>query len=474
MSLKLYNSLTRRVEPFQPQDPTDVRVYGCGPTIYDFAHIGNFRTFAVYDLVHRVLRARGYGVRFVVNYTDVDDKTILAAAGQGQTVQEFTERFAEAFEADAGAIGILPFHSNPRATHFIEPMVAFVERLVERGLAYEAEDGSVYFRIASFADYGKLSGVDLEGVRAGARVAVDEYGKDDLRDFALWKAAKDVDVEAGAAWDSPWGPGRPGWHLECSVMSISELGETLDLHIGGEDLKFPHHEDEIAQSEGATGVTFARHWLHVKHLMLESRKMSKSLGNTLTVHELIEDGRSPAAVRHQLLAAHYRSEMNFTRTGLDQSAAAVQRLVDFRARVREAPEGPEGGPDLADLAATHEAAFDAAIDDDLNVPEALSAVFNLVREVHAALDGRDGVDAPSRAAVLDALARMDSVLGLLELAEPETDPEQAAWVEGLIQEREEARGRRDFGRADAIREELAAAGFVLEDTAQGTRWKRGS
>lgn len=475
MTLHLHNSMTRTLEAFEPQDPEHVRVYGCGPTIYDFAHIGNFRTFTAFDLLHRTLLWKGFGVEFVVNYTDVDDKTIRAAAAAGVTIAEYTPKFAEAFESDSRAIGLLPFTKNPMATHYVAEMVEFVERLIEKGLGYVTEDGSVYFSIAKFPGYGKLSGVDTEHVRAGARVAVDEYGKDDLRDFALWKAAKDEDEKAGAAWDSPWGRGRPGWHLECSVMSICEMGNTLDIHIGGEDLKFPHHEDEIAQSEGATGEPFVIMWMHVKHLLLESRKMSKSLGNTTTIRQLLDEGVSPAAIRHQLLSAHYRSELNFTRVGLEQSGAAVQRLVDFRRRVDEVKPGDdaEGGAALSRSAAAALEAFEAALDDDLNTPEAFAALFGFIRDANATLDASPGVTDAGRTAVLDAVDSMDRVFGLLELAEgPALSDEEATWIDERIRARNEARGRRDFAEADAIRDELAGRGIVLEDSAEGTRWKR--
>ncbi len=475
MTLKLHNSMTRGLEVFEPQDPKHVRVYGCGPTIYDFAHIGNFRTFAAFDLLHRTLRWKGFGVEFVVNYTDVDDKTIRAATAAGVTIREYTPKFADAFEADGEAIGLLPFTKNPRATDYVPQMVEFVVRLIEKGLAYVVEGGSVYFSIAEFPGYGKLSGIDPDSVRPGARVAVDEYGKDDLRDFALWKAAKAEDEAAGAAWDSPWGRGRPGWHLECSVMSIAEMGNTLDLHVGGEDLKFPHHEDEIAQSEGATGEPFVRYWMHVKHLLLEGRKMSKSLGNTTTIRQLLDEGVAPAAIRHQLLSAHYRSELNFTRLGLEQSGAAVQRLVDFRRRVSEAEAGPDGTLDEAVEASTARAlvAFEAALDDDLNTPEAFSALFGLIRDGNAALDQTGTISESARAQLLGAVDSMDEVFGLLTLTEAAAlSSEDEEWIEERIMARNDARGRRDFAAADAIRDELSARGIVLEDAAGKTRWKR--
>ncbi len=475
MSLRLHNSMTRRVEAFEASGSERVRVYGCGPTIYDFAHLGNFRTFVAFDLLHRVLRWKGFDVDFVVNYTDVDDKTIRAAAAAGVTIREYTPRFADAFEEDGTAIGLLPFTKNPRATDYIPQMVEFVEQLIKKDLGYVTEDGSVYFPISNFPGYGRLSGVDLESIRPGARVAVDEYGKDDLRDFALWKAAKPEDEAAGAAWDSPWGRGRPGWHLECSVMSIAELGDTLDIHIGGEDLKFPHHEDEIAQSEGATGKTFVRYWMHVKHLVLEGTKMSKSLGNTTTIRQLLDEGVPPAAIRHQLLSAHYRSELNFTRVGLEQSASAVQRLVDFRRRVTEAQPGEDGPLDRTIATATERAmaAFEAAIDDDLNTPEAFAALFGLIREGNAGLDHGSGISDDARVQLLGALDSMDSVFGLLELSATQTvSGEDGTWIEERIAARNDARGRRDFSEADAIRAQLAERGIVLEDGADGTRWKR--
>ena len=477
MTLRLYNTLARSVEDFTPADPAQVKVYGCGPTIYDYAHIGNFRTFMTYDLVHRYLEWKGFGVRFVVNYTDVDDKTIKRAAERGMRLDEFTQPFAEAFEADAHAIGIRDFDVTPRATHYVDHMVRLVERLVDNGHAYATDDGSVYFDISSFADYGKLSGLDVDAVRSGARVANDEYEKNDARDFALWKGTKGEDEAVGAAWESPWGRGRPGWHLECSVMSIAELGDTLDLHLGGEDLRFPHHEDEIAQSEGATGAQFVRHWMHLKHLVLEGSKMSKSLGNTLTVRELLDDGRAPAAIRHQLLSAHYRSELNFTRAGLDQSGSAVQRLVDFRSRVNRSAvldgeaEDELGG--LSAIAAASLGAFEQALDDDLNTPEALAALFGLIRDANVELDRRGGGNSRGVEAIRTAINRMDEVLGLLELVDRDAvADDQKAWIEERIEARRAARANRDFEAADRIRDELRDKGIVLEDGADGTHWKR--
>ncbi|MBW3535453.1 MAG: cysteine--tRNA ligase [Gemmatimonadetes bacterium] len=342
MTLKLYNTLTRSLDPFEPLEEGSARVYACGPTIYDYAHIGNFRAFVVYDLLHRYLEWSGYEVRFVMNLTDVDDKTIEGAAERGTTLREYTGPFAEAFLEDSRTLGILPVDAYPRATDHVDAMVGFVERLLDREMAYVTDDGSVYFSIAAFPDYGKLSRVDLDQVKPGARVAVDEYAKDDVRDFALWKAVKPQDEEVGAAWDAPWGRGRPGWHLECSVMSVTELGETLDIHMGGEDLVFPHHEDEIAQSEGATGKPFVRNWLHVKHLLVEGRKMSKSAGNFIRVRGLLDEGYEAAAIRHQLLSAQYRHDLNFTREGLEGSSRALQRLLDFEGRLEALLVSPDG------------------------------------------------------------------------------------------------------------------------------------
>lgn len=475
MSLKFYNTLTRSLGPFRPLEAGKVRIYACGPTVYAHAHIGNFRSFMAFDLLHRYLEWKGFEVTFVRNFTDVDDKTIAGANAAGMTIAEFTPKFADEILQQERLLGIRPVDAYPRATDYIDQMVEWVRRLEERGLAYATDDGSVWFSISKFPDYGKLSRIDPDAVKPGDRVANDEYEKDDIRDFALWKAAKPEDEAAAAAWDSPWGRGRPGWHLECSVMSITELGETLDIHLGGEDLVFPHHEDEIAQSEGVTGKPFAHYWLHVKHLLVEGQKMSKSLGNTYTVPQLMEMGHSAASIRHQLLSAQYRRELNFTLDGLEASARAVQRLVDFRDRLRElsGPEGAEASA-LPVLAREALAGFEAAMDDDLNSAEALGAVFTFLNRVNAELDRTAGaVSAGDRDSALDALAAIDQVLGLLEVADAErtVDDDLAVWVESMIQERVEARAARDFARADAIRDELAEKGVVLEDSAEGTRWK---
>ncbi|MCG6956285.1 MAG: cysteine--tRNA ligase [Gemmatimonadetes bacterium] len=474
MALKVYDTLSRSLQTFVPLEEGKVRMYACGPTIYDFAHIGNFRSFLFYDLVHRYLEWSGYDVRFVMNLTDVDDKTIKGAVRDGVSVREYTERFGQAFLADARALGVSPADVYPKATAAVGAMIAFVERLVEGGYAYRADDGAVYFSISRFPGYGKLKGIDPASLRAGARVAQDEYEKEDARDFALWKATTPDDERAGASWDSPWGRGRPGWHLECSVMSISELGETLDFHLGGEDLVFPHHENEIAQSEAATGQTFVRHWLHVKHLLVEGRKMSKSLGNFITVRQLLEEGYDPASIRHQLITAQYRRELNFTRDGLDASKSAVQRLVDFERRLQGVPV-EHGGPPTRVAGLAHEAleAFKTAMDDDFNSADALAALFTYVNRVNGELDGATAVTEAERDDALEALQSMDRVLGILEVARKSRtlSAEAAAEVEALIEARAAARKARDFAEADRIRDELAARGIVLEDAPDGTRWK---
>ena len=474
MSLKVYDTKYRALKPFTPLEAGKVRAYACGPTIYDHAHVGNFRTFLFFDLVHRYLEWSGYDVRFVMNLTDVDDKTIRGAVAAGATVADFTAPFGEAFLEDARTLGMLRADSYPRATHYIEAMVGFIGRLMESGHAYRADDGAVYFSVASFPRYGQLKGIDTSSLRVGARVAQDEYDKEDARDFALWKAATDEDERAGAAWDAPWGRGRPGWHLECSVMSLTELGETLDLHLGGEDLIFPHHENEIAQSEAATGETFARSWLHVKHLQVEGRKMSKSLGNYVTIRQLLEEGYDPASIRHQLISAHYRSDLNFTRGGLDASRRAVQRLLDFDARLEGLAVSDAAPPtELPRVAEEALGSFRAAMDNDFNTADALAAVFSLVGRVNTELDRTREVTSADRDAVRRALASIDRVLGLLEVARASraVDGGVAEWVEGRIQARAEARAKRDFAAADAIRDELSARGIVLEDGPSGTRWK---
>ena len=474
MSLRLHDTLTRSLRRFEPLQPGRVGIYGCGPTVYGRAHIGNFRAFVVYDLLHRYLEWLGYEVRFVVNLTDVDDRIVQLAAERGQSIREFAAPHVRSFLADADTLGMRPFDSHPRATEYVREMTGFVSRLVERRLAYPTSDGSVYFRIAGFPRYGRLSGIDPDALRPGERVADDTYEKDDIRDFALWKAARPRDDCADAAWESPWGRGRPGWHLECSVMALGEIGDTLDIHLGGEDLIFPHHEDEIAQSEGATGKTFARHWIHVKHLLVEGRKMSKSLGNTHTLPELT--GRfEPAAIRHLLLSAHYRSELNFTFEGLRASRRALQRLLDFRDRLARTPTRadapPTGIDELADEALKR---FREAMDDDLNSSGALAALFVFVKEANTVLDDAAGAVRPcDRKAAEAALASMDEVLGVLELALAgrRVEGSERQRIDRLVAERDRARAQRDFARADAIRDGLAADGIVLEDSPDGTRWK---
>ena len=478
MPLRLYDSLSKTVRTLEPAEPPLVRVYGCGPTIYGRAHIGNFRTFIAYDVLHRYLEWKGLTPRFVVNFTDVDDKTIAGAAEAGVGLGEFTSPHGEGFLEDAATLGIRPFFSTPRATEHVDEMVRWIERLEEKGLAYRAEDGSVYFRISAFADYGRLSGNRADGESGRSRIDSDEYDKDDVRDFVLWKAAREADREVGAVWPSPWGEGRPGWHLECSVLSIGALGETLDLHLGGEDLLFPHHENEIAQSEGATGKPFARAWMHTKRLRVEGQKMSKSLGTVYTVSDLVERGHAPSAIRHLMVSAQYRKELNFTFDGLEGSARAVQRLEALHRRLHEevVTEGVEASVGLAEVADRALGDFEAALDDDLNSSGGLAALFVFLRDVNAALDRSGGraTDLEVRRAT-EALASMDSVFGVLELAlaSSSVDDDLATWVEDMIVQRKQARTDKDWARADQIRDELTARGIILEDTAQGTRWKQG-
>jgi cysteinyl-tRNA synthetase len=476
MTLQLYNTLSRRLEAFEPLQPPRVTMYMCGPTVYSYAHIGNFRTFLFGDLLRRYLAYSGYEVFQVMNITDVDDRTIAAAAKAGVSLSEHTEPFTQAFFADRDYLRIRPADVYPRATEYVEPMVALVERLLERGVAYRADDGSVYFAVGKFAEYGRLSQLDKRELRSGARVDSDEYDKEDVRDFALWKAATREDEAVGAAWDAPFGRGRPGWHLECSAMSLSEVRqrfgvETLDVHAGGVDLIFPHHENEIAQSEGATGQLFARCWLHGEFLFIRGTKMSKRYGNTLTARDLREEGVDAAAVRMLVYSTHYRQQLNFTDEALEGAAEGARRLGDFHARLAEEARvaGPDAPPQTPEAAQALAAEFGAAMDDDLNAPKALGALFTFVRAANRELDsGRWGaVEAAA------ALAELDRVLGVLDLlpGEAAVEDDLRSWVEERISARAAARAARDWAQADAIRGELEAKGIELEDTAEGTRWK---
>jgi len=464
--LVLYNSLTRRKEPFEPADGKTVLIYTCGPTVYGPPHIGNYRTFVFEDILCRQLRYQGWEVRQVMNITDVDDKTIRDSAAAGISLREFTTEYERIFFEDLETLRVVPAAVYPRATETISEMVDLTQRLIDRGHAYVMES-NVYFRISSSPAYGKLSGVrptDTDArSRAFSRLESDEYEKEDVQDFALWKAAKPGEP----TWDSPWGLGRPGWSIECSAMAMKHLAETLDIHTGGIDNLFPHHENEIAQSEAATGKPFSRFWMHAEHLLVDGKKMAKSLGNYFTLRDLLERGHDPMAIRHQYLTAHYRSQHNFTFVGLEQSAQAVARLRDFADRLDVlAPQSAAPGA-LSDIAAQHLDEFGAAMDDDLNVPAAMGKVFELMREANIALEA-GAFSSADQAAVQDFLARADTILAIIAHEKEILDAD----IERLIEERVQARESRDFARADAIRHELSRAGILLEDTPQGTRWRR--
>jgi cysteinyl-tRNA synthetase len=465
---RLYNTLTRSVESFAPGDGKTVRFYSCGPTVYNPAHLGNFRTFLFNDLLRRTVQLRGWTVRQVMNLTDVDDRIIKRANEQGTTIRQMTEPVTEVFFADRDYLRIQPAEHYPKATDFIPQMIALTQRLVDRKIAYQADDGSVYFAISRFPGYGRLSRLDTREVKSGARVSQDEYSKENAQDFALWKAAKAEDEKVGAAWDSPWGRGRPGWHLECSAMAMELLGETIDIHTGAVDLIFPHHEDEIAQSEAATGKPFSRCWCHGAFLITDGTKMSKRLGNEATVKTLREQNFSAAAIRHFVFSTHYRKELNLSDDALDASAEAVRRIGSFAERLDAATGGT---PELAAAAERAESEFRAALFDDLNAPEAQAALFTFVTAANRELD-RNGAD---RGALNRAKAAFSAMNGVLDVV-PERETASAdlsAWVEERIGARKAARARRDFAEADRIRAELASKGVILEDSGGGTKWKLG-
>src|SRR6202161_555419 len=475
--IRVHNTLSGKVEPFVPQKPGEVSIYTCGPPVYDYAHIGNYRTFVFQDILRRFLELRGFKLNHVMNLTDVDDRIIANAAAAGVSIRDYTAKFVQAFFDDCKTLGIEAPEHWIRATDYIDDMVKLIQRLQEKSFTYSGE-GSIYYRIAKFAEYGKLSKIDVTGIQAGARVDNDRYEKESARDFAVGKGPQPGEH----FWETPIGPGRPGWHIECSAMAMHYLGETIDIHTGGIDLAFPHHENEIAQSEGATGKKFVNYWMHAEHLLVEGEKMSKSLGNFYTLRDLFAKGYKPSTLRYALVSVSYRRQMNFTFDGLQQAAAAVDRLRNFSDRLtrEKFPEGNASG--MSERVAQAANDFDAALSDDLNTAMALGAAYDLVREANIAMDKgefRQG----DVAAAKEFLANFDRVFAVIA----DTDAEKLAAlgygtadgaisdgeVEKLVAERQDARKRRDFPASDRIRKELAERGIILEDGRDGSvRWKR--
>jgi cysteinyl-tRNA synthetase len=490
-SLELFNTLTLKLERLEPVGAPALRMYACGPTVYDYGHIGNFRTFLHVDVLRRFLRQQGMAVDHVMNVTDVDDKIIRNALAAGKPITEYTARFERAFFEDLDALGIERPEHLPRATEHIPEMVTLIEKLAAKGFAYQTEDGSWYFRIAKDEDYGKLSKKDFEGIEDGARVDVDEYEKDAARDFALWKAVKGDEP----SWKTPLGAGRPGWHIECSAMATSILGESFDLHAGGEDLMFPHHENEIAQSESASGKTFARHWMHVRFLLVEGKKMSKSEGNFYTLRDLLLKGHKASAIRYLLLSVPYRHQMNFTFEGLSAATNTIDRLRTFHARILRGGFADETNEAVRAATAKSAAEFTAALANDLNTAEAAAAISEMVRAANSAADagtlGSENADE-----ILRVLNLFDGVFAVLVDRDAELTRAALKWaeaegrigeatpelvtqmglsddaIEALVAERTQAKKTRNFARADAIRVELTAKGVVIEDAKDGVRWKR--
>jgi cysteinyl-tRNA synthetase len=474
--MRLFNTLTRTEEPFAPSRDNTVRMYSCGLTAYARGHIGNFRTFVALDVLRRALKYQhGFAMRHVMNFTDVDDRTILESQKAGVPLREYTDRYIEAYRADATALGIEPVEESPRATdpENIEAMGKTIRALEERGHTYRS-DGSIYFKISTLPDYGKLARLDHDGIKSGARIDSDKYDKENARDFVLWKATRPDEP----TWDPGIGPGRPGWHIECSAMALRLLREPpLDIHAGGVDLIFPHHENEIAQSEGATGKPFARFWVHVEHLMIEESgktdKMSKSLGNVFNLGDVVEQGFRPSALRYLYLGVHYRKQLRFSWKAMAQAEEALKRLTDFLARLDALPPGALAGDRLAGRLQESAAAFAGHVSADLNIPAALGVMFDLVRALNASIDaGELGADdAPAVRAVFD---QFDRVLGVLSLRkiEDQQPPVPVEEIERAIAARQDARRARNFAEADRIRQDLDARGIVLEDTGGATRWKR--
>jgi cysteinyl-tRNA synthetase len=491
MTVRLFNTLTGEVDPLAPMDGQALRMYACGPTVYDYGHIGNFRTFLQIDVLRRVLLLTGTNVRHVMNITDVDDKIIRNAAALNVPIAEYTVRYEQAFFEDLESLRVQRPELIARATEHIPRMVELVQKLAAAGAAYQTEDGSWYFRLAAFPEYGKLSKKDLSGIEDGARVDVDEYEKDSARDFALWKAAKPGET----SWDTPIGRGRPGWHIECSAMAMEYLGDSFDLHAGGEDLMFPHHENEIAQSESVTHKPFARHWMHVRFLLVDGRKMSKSEGNFFTLRDLLLKGYKASAIRLALVSVPYRHQLNFTFEGLTEATNAIERLRTFSQRLKQANLAAGSNPALQAAAEKAQADYMAALANDLNTADARAPIFDLIRASNTAID-RGQLLAEDRDAILAVLDGFDAVFDVIEDHDAEPTRKALEWAEAegrladvapellarqtltdeaidaLVAERTQAKRQRNFARADQIRNELAEKGVIIEDSKDGVRWKR--
>ena len=462
MALRFKNSFTRAKEEFKPIENGKVRMYTCGPTVYDFAHIGNFRAYMFEDLLRRYLKYKGYHVTQVMNLTDIDDKTIRDSQAEGVTLKDYTDRYVKAFFEDLDKLGIERAEHYPAATDHIPEMVAIIKKLIDNGLAYEV-GGNYYFKISAFPAYGKLANLDMKGLKAGARVAADEYEKDSVSDFALWKAWDEADGDV--FWETELGKGRPGWHIECSAMSTKYLGNHFDIHTGGVDNMFPHHENEIAQTEGATGEKFVDYWMHCEYLIVDGRKMSKSLGNYYTLRDVLDKGYLTSAVRYLLLATHYRQQLNFTFDGLDAAAKALERYNDFVNNLAAYP-GSEAGGQAQEVIDKATSAFEESLDDDLNISGALGAVFDFIRDINR-LKAGDKLTGAERDKALVTIRQFDTVLNFMQKTEAiDSD------IEALIEQRQQARNAKDFALSDKIRDDLLAQGIVLEDTPRGVRWKR--
>jgi cysteinyl-tRNA synthetase len=491
MTLRLFNTLSGQVDELAPADGVALRMYACGPTVYDYGHIGNFRTFLQIDVLRRFLKLTGISVRHVMNITDVDDKIIRNAAAAGVPISEYTPKFVAAFFEDLDALRVERPEQIARATEHIDRMVELIQKLAEAGAAYRTDDGSWYFRLAAFPEYGKLSKKDLSGMEDGARVDVDEYEKDSARDFALWKAAKPGET----SWDTPIGRGRPGWHIECSAMAMEYLGDSFDLHTGGEDLMFPHHENEIAQSESVTHKPFARHWMHVRFLLVDGKKMSKSEGNFYTLRDLLLKGYKASAIRLALISVPYRHQLNFTFESLTEATNAIDRLRTFHQRLVQGNFAAGENEDLQITAKTAHFEYMTALANDLNTAEARAPIFDLLRHSNTAID-QGKFFAGDRDAVLGVLSGFDSVFDVIEDRDSEPTRRAVEWAERsgrlddvapellarqsltdeaidtLVAERTQAKKHRNFARADQIRKELAEKGILLEDSKDGVRWKR--